>query len=512
MRALVNALDSGRVHHAFLFTGTRGVGKTTIARILAKSLNCESGVTAKPCGQCSACQEIDAGRFVDLIEVDAASRTKVDDTRELLDNVQYAPARGRYKVYLIDEVHMPSTHSFNALLKTLEEPPPHVKFLLATTDPQKLPITVLSRCLQFNLKRLSPALIGQRIREILEAEQIAFESDAVQLLARAADGSMRDALSLLDQLIAFAGARVTVADARTMLGTIDRSQVFAILQALATRDARTVVDLVSVLDERAPDYRDVLGELALILQRVALLQAVPDYTLDDSEDEKAIRELATHLSSEDTQLFYQIALIGRRDLELAPDARGGFEMVLLRMLAFHPAGGTQASAGPISKANRPPAAAKPVQATPERNATLRPVEQPKAEPRTEQVNTDWPTIVRALNLQGPATQLAAHCALIGKQGSRVQLALDNDGDQFHRPALVERLTQALSTYFKEPITVEITVGQSAVATPARKQRAAADDRLKAAQAAIEGDPNVQAMRDIFDATVQPDSIRPVDTH
>jgi DNA polymerase-3 subunit gamma/tau len=510
MRALVNALESGRVHHAFLFTGTRGVGKTTIARILAKSLNCETGVTAKPCGECSACREIDAGRFVDLIEVDAASRTKVDDTRELLDNVQYAPARGRYKVYLIDEVHMLSTHSFNALLKTLEEPPPHVKFLLATTDPQKLPITVLSRCLQFNLKRLSPALILRRLTEILEAENIAFEPEALRLLARAADGSMRDALSLLDQLIAFSGTQVTLADARNMLGTIDRSHVFAVLRAIAARDARAVIDVVNALDERAPDYRDVLGELASVLQRVALVQAVPDYTLDEGEDEQTVRELAAQLSPEETQLYYQIALIGRRDLELAPDPRGGFEMVLLRMLAFQPAAdGARFAAGsqPASaaRAMRVAGAAQPTTTPVTRAAT--PIECATPSPAS-----DWPTIVRELNLQGPASQLASHCAWVRKDGARLQLALDSDGEPFRRPALEERLAQALSAYFKEPIKLEITLATEPVATPARKQRAEADDRLKAAQASIERDPNVQAMRDIFGATVQADSIRPVDSH
>ena len=518
MRALVNALESGRVHHAFLFTGTRGVGKTTIARILAKSLNCETGVTAQPCGQCSACREIDAGRFVDLIEVDAASRTKVDDTRELLDNVQYAPARGRYKVYLIDEVHMLSTHSFNALLKTLEEPPPHVKFLLATTDPQKVPITVLSRCLQFSLKRLSPALITRRLTEILEAENIAFEPDALRLLARAADGSMRDALSLLDQLIAFAGTQVTLADAQNMLGTIDRSQVFGVLRALAARDARAVMEVVSALDERAPDYRDALNELAALLQRVALVQAIPDYALEDGEDEQSIRELATQLNAEDAQLFYQIALVGRRDLELAPDPRGGFEMVLLRMLAFHPAGAAQVPAPDRARIARPAPAARltttaaPASAPKQKTPEVPRVDSAPVAPSAPAAANDWLTIVRDLNLQGPASQLATHCALIRKQGNRVELALDREGDQFRRPALEERLTQALSTYFKEPIKIEITLASDAIATPARKHRADADDRLKAAHASIERDPDVQAMRDIFGATVQADSIRPTDSH
>ena len=336
LRALVNALDSGRVHHGFLFTGTRGVGKTTIARILAKSLNCEKGVGSNPCGECAACQEIDQGRFVDLIEVDAASRTKVDDTRELLDNVQYAPTRGRYKVYLIDEVHMLSGHSFNALLKTLEEPPPHVKFLLATTDPQKVPVTVLSRCLQFNLKRLPPSLIGERLRLILDAEGVKYEQGAITLLARAADGSVRDALSLLDQMLAFGGGKVGEADARTMLGTIDRGRVRQLLGLLAAQDAEGLMRCVAEMDEHGPDYAQVLDELASLLQKVALHQAIPGLPADDVWGATELAGLAAGLTAEDVQLYYQLAILGRRDLPLAPEPRSGFEMVLLRMLAFRP--------------------------------------------------------------------------------------------------------------------------------------------------------------------------------
>jgi DNA polymerase-3 subunit gamma/tau len=517
MRALVNALESGRVHHAFLFTGTRGVGKTTIARILAKSLNCETGMTATPCGVCAACREIDEGRFVDLIEVDAASRTKVDDTRELLDNVQYAPARGRYKVYLIDEVHMLSTHSFNALLKTLEEPPPHVKFLLATTDPQKLPVTVLSRCLQFNLKRFPPGLIFKRLTEITTAESIPAEPEALRLVARSAQGSMRDALSLLDQVIAFGGAKLTAADTRTMLGTLDRSEVFAIIEAVAARDARKVLDAVNQLDERAPEYREVLAELAAVLQKVALLQAVPDLQLDEAEDIEAYQRLAKALTPEDTQLFYQIAIVGRRDLELAPDARGGFEMVLLRMVAFvvadagtqgaRPTAPSAAGGRPIASASAAPAAA-PSAAQRSTSAAA-----PPAPPSSASAPAaDWPAIISQLNLAGPSSQLAAHCALVGKQGNRVVLALDAEGETFRRPSLEERLTQALSTYFGEPIKLEITAAAAAEVanTPARQQKAAADDRMQAARTSIETDPNIRAMRDIFGATVQADSIRPTE--
>src|ERR1700681_1994020 len=338
-RALVNALESGRVHHAFLFTGTRGVGKTTIARIFAKCLNCETGVTANPCGVCGACREIDSGRFVDLIEVDAASRTKVDDTREMLDNVQYAPTRGRYKVYLIDEVHMLSTHSFNALLKTLEEPSPHVKFLLATTDPQKLPVTVLSRCLQFSLKRLPASLIGERLKFIAAAENLQFDPAAVALLARAAEGSMRDALSLLDQLIAFGGGTLNEANTRAMLGTIDRGHVGRLIDALARADGSALLAAVRELDRDAPDYDRALVELAAFLQRIAIVQIVPEAALQDEEfDADSLTRLAHAISPEDVQLYYQIALGGRRDLAMAPEPRLGFEMTLLRMLAFRPDG------------------------------------------------------------------------------------------------------------------------------------------------------------------------------
>jgi DNA polymerase-3 subunit gamma/tau len=347
-RALVNALETGRVHHAFLFTGTRGVGKTTIARIFAKCLNCETGVTPEPCGVCAACREIDSGRFVDLIEVDAASRTKVDDTRELLDNVQYAPTRGRYKVYLIDEVHMLSTHSFNALLKTLEEPPPHVKFLLATTDPQKLPVTVLSRCLQFNLKRMPVGQIAEHMKVLLEKEGVPFEVSGLRLVAQAADGSMRDGLSLLDQLIAFGGGKADENEARAMLGTISRDHVERLAELLASMNVPELMKCASSLEEFAPDYAQVLDELAGLLVRVAMKQTVKDYEGDDSYAPELLERLAKALAPEDIQLFYQTAITGRRDLALAPDPRTGFEMTLLRMIAFRPANDAGVAQGQIS--------------------------------------------------------------------------------------------------------------------------------------------------------------------
>lgn len=336
LKALINALNQQRLHHAYLFTGTRGVGKTTLARIIAKCLNCEQGVSATPCGKCSACRSIDEGRFVDLIEVDAASRTKVEDTRELLDNVQYAPTLGRYKVYLIDEVHMLSTHSFNALLKTLEEPPPHVKFLLATTDPQKLPITVLSRCLQFALKSLSPERLVQHLSIVLTAEQVPFEPEALWLLGRAADGSVRDALTLTDQAIAYGEGKISVADVQAMLGTLDHGLIFDLLQALTQGNAQAVFQHIQHLAELGPDWPTVLAELLNLLHRVAIAQTVPE-ALDNSQgDQSRVVALAQSLSGEDVQFYYQLGLIGRRDLPLAPDLRSGFEMVLLRMLAFRP--------------------------------------------------------------------------------------------------------------------------------------------------------------------------------
>ena len=336
LRALINALDNDRLHHAYLFTGTRGVGKTTIARILAKCLSCENGVSSKPCGECSACREIAEGRSVDLIEVDAASRTRVEDTRELLDNVQYMPTRSRFKVYLIDEVHMLSNHSFNALLKTLEEPPEHVKFLLATTDPKKLPITVLSRCLQFNLTNLSPERIVNHLKQILATESIEYEENALWQLGRAADGSMRDALSLTDQAISYGNNSVRDADVKQMLGSIDQKEVFGILNALFAKNAAELLATIQHLSEFSPDYGALMGDILSILHRVAVAQEVPTSVDNSHGDEAVIRALAESVHCEDLQLFYQIGLMGQRDLAFAPDARTGFEMSMLRMLTFTP--------------------------------------------------------------------------------------------------------------------------------------------------------------------------------
>jgi DNA polymerase III subunit gamma/tau len=523
-RALVNALESGRVHHAFLFTGTRGVGKTTIARILAKCLNCETGVTAVPCGRCASCREIDAGRFVDLIEVDAASRTKVDDTRELLDNVQYAPTRGRYKVYLIDEVHMLSTHSFNALLKTLEEPPPHVKFLLATTDPQKLPVTVLSRCLQFNLKRIPLAQIAGHLRAILEQEGIGFEPAGLQLVAQAADGSMRDGLSLLDQLIAFGGGRAGEAEARAMLGTIARDHVVQVAERLAAADPVELLRHAQSLEEWAPDYAQLLDELAALLARLALKQVVPDFAGDDLYAPEVLERLARAMPAEDLQLYYQTAIIGRRDLGLAPDPRTGFEMALLRMVAFRPqavagavpaavAGGGPPRPAPVARGavSAPVAPGADPAAAAARGAGVAGPQAAPARPGPDDApgTSDWTALIGALELQGAARQLAAHCVLVGREGAVVRLALDPRSKFMRTPAVEEKLAQALAKHYGEPVRLEFTAVAPLAETPAQADRRASQEEMDAARRAFESDPGVQGFRERFGATPLPETIRPL---
>ncbi|HEV7606002.1 MAG TPA: DNA polymerase III subunit gamma/tau [Steroidobacteraceae bacterium] len=501
-QALGNALTQGRVHHAFLFTGTRGVGKTTIARILSKCLNCETGVTATPCGVCSSCKEIDEGRFVDLIEVDAASRTKVDDTRELLENVQYSPTRGRYKVYLIDEVHMLSTHSFNALLKTLEEPPPHVKFLLATTDPQKLPVTVLSRCLQFNLKRLPVALISEHMVKVLGAEKIVFEPAALRLVAQAADGSMRDALSLLDQLIAFGGGKVDEASARGMLGTIDRDHVARLARSLATADAAQLLETARTLEEFSPDYGQVLDDLAAVLTRVALLQLVPAYEGDELFDAALLKELAAAISAEDVQLYYQTAILGRRDLPFAPDPRTGFEMTLVRMLAFRPAGGAGANAGSASGSGARAAAASNALPSPSTAPIVRPASAGPIDP------VQWSRVIGDLDVSGAARQLATNCALIEHSGSTLRLAID---PKVARTApQIERLTQALAKYLGAHVKLEFVAGAAAVETPSQHGERRSAEALDAARRVLEDDPTVRDMKTRFGATLHPESVRPTE--
>jgi DNA polymerase III subunit gamma/tau len=525
LRALSNALDSGKVHHAFLFTGTRGVGKTTVARILAKSLNCETnGVSSNPCGVCAACTEIDEGRFVDLIEVDAASRTKVDDTRDMLDNVQYAPTRGRYKVYLIDEVHMLSNHSFNALLKTLEEPPPHVKFLLATTDPQKLPVTVLSRCLQFSLKRLPAALIGERLKFIAAEEKLPFEAAAMALLSRAAEGSMRDALSLMDQLIAFGGGAITEANARSMLGTIDRGHVGRLVEAVARGDGAALLGEVRELDRDAPDYDRALVDLATLLQRIAIVQIVPEAAPQDEEfDAALLTQLAQAISPEDAQLYYQIALAGRRDLNMAPEPRIGFEMTLLRMLAFRPDAAAQPSK-PGSVAAATPAAgtnlATGKNATAGtnlatgKNATAGASPSAAAGPLVETVRltsidaANWPAVVEAAGLSGMVRQLALNCVPAAFEHNLLTLKLDQAASDRRTRPIEEKLVQGLSKYLGGDIRLAFETAEADLNSPARQRIQAEQERVARAASAFEADPAVKGLRERFGADVDIASVKP----
>ena len=524
LRALINALDNDRLHHAFLFTGTRGVGKTTIARILAKSLNCERGVSSKPCGECATCREIDEGRFVDLIEVDAASRTKVDETRELLDNVQYAPTRGRYKVYLIDEVHMFSASSFNALLKTLEEPPPHVKFLLATTDPQKLPVTILSRCLQFNLRRLPLEQIEGQFRRILEAEGVESEPAALKHLARAADGSMRDGLSLLDQAIAFGGGAVRDADVQAMLGTIEQDGVYRLLEALADGDGKAVLDVVADLAERAPDFSDVLDELNTVLHHLALLQQVPEAWDESMGDAERLQALAARIAPEDLQLWYQIGITGRRDLPLAPDPRSGLEMVLLRMLAFRPADTAGATGGTTrpQAASAPATQPAPASAAPPASETTRSREPagaaPPVEPETASApaepaaspSNDWHTIAAALPVSGLLRQLVNQCVMEELADDRISLALEPAGAPLLTREREAALAEALSKYFGRPMKLAIAARTAEGETPADRAARLAQERQARAEQTILGDPNVQTIIETFDAQVRPGSVQALD--
>ena len=506
LQALTNALESQRLHHAYLFAGTRGVGKTTIARILAKALNCEAGITANPCNKCAACMEIDEGRFVDLIEVDAASKTKVDDTRELLDNVQYAPARGRYKVYLIDEVHMLSKSSFNALLKTLEEPPPHIKFLLATTDPQKLPVTVLSRCLQFNLKRLTPKLIRDRLAHICEAEDVKAEAAALAMLARAADGSLRDALSLLDQAIAYCGGDVLEEPVGVMLGTIDRQHVSALLKLLASADAPGLISAVAEIDEQFPDYARLLDDLSRSLQRIAVYQVVGTTDLEEELAEDELAELSKQIAPEDVQLFYQTALLGRRDLHLAPDPRSGVEMTLLRMLAFQPprAANLRTSADPAHQTraiSTTDAGSKPAPAPPLAEAVPDP-----AGDKQKWQDPDWNALIKELNLTGANKLLASNCAYLHRENSTLYFNLDSRSQSLLTKSRRQALAAAVSDRFGEALRVEISISESAPETPMQEEARRVDEKLEAARASLESDPNVKALQDMFGAQLNPESI------
>ncbi|TVS13081.1 MAG: DNA polymerase III subunit gamma/tau [Wenzhouxiangella sp.] len=531
VQVLSNGLASGRIHHAFLFTGTRGVGKTTIARILAKSLNCLEGISAEPCGVCEHCVAIDEGRFVDLLEIDAASRTKVDDTREILDNVQYAPARGRFKVYLIDEVHMLSTHSFNALLKTLEEPPEHVKFVLATTDPQKIPVTILSRCLQFNLRRLKADEIRAQMEKILESEAIGADEEALALLARAADGSMRDGLSLLDQALA-SGSRLAEAAVRDMLGSVEQRHVHAVLAALADGRPAAAIEAVGEVFAQARSLQQLLVDLAEGLHRIALIQTLPDYRDDSRTDWEELLQLAARMDPEDVQLYYQIAVTGRRDLGLAPSERSGCEMTLLRMFAFTPDTGEgeqpsrprPAAAAPSTKTAPGPAAA------PDEKAAARPEprdlashadapagleQQPApAPPETQQLLTShsWPNVLAALELSESFRTVAGMLALGSAGQGHAEFTAARDDLFMVTERFRAALEKALAAYCNAPVRISIqAVDQADLDTPASLEQNRLNETQAAAEAAIDEDPLIQRLRQRFDAEVVRDSIRPVDT-
>jgi DNA polymerase-3 subunit gamma/tau len=528
VRALVNGIETGRLHHAFLFTGTRGVGKTTIARILAKALNCEAGVSAEPCGKCSACLDIDAGRFVDLLEIDAASRTKVDDTRELLDNVIYAPSRGRYKVYLIDEVHMLSTHSFNALLKTLEEPPPHVKFLLATTDPQKLPVTVLSRCLQFSLKRLERTEIENQMRHILDAEGVSYEVPALSALARAADGSLRDGLSLLDQALAFGSGAVRHDDVLAMLGTIDRRALATLADALMTGDRASLRVELKRIGELSVDYAGLLGELLVLWHDIAARQVLGDDVESELVDDATLLRLADGLTPEDVQLYYQLTLMARRDLDLAPDQRTGFEMALLRLMAFKPAGGDGAQLAPPASTRPAPApAAAPVRPmpapapapravssialTPAPTPTPAPAPAPAPAAATAAVATpaagSWFELLERAELRGPSKELASQLKPIEGQGARWKLALEPRLESLNSPFARRGLEDALKGVLGGACELEIVMRALEGETMAERISRARSERVAAAEQTLMADPGLQSLTREFGARAVPGSLQ-----
>jgi DNA polymerase-3 subunit gamma/tau len=512
VRALVHGLENGRVHHAYLFTGTRGVGKTTIARILAKCLNCEVGVSATPCGECASCTEIAEGRHIDLLEVDAASRTKVDDTRDLLDNVPYLPTRGRYKIYLIDEVHMLSAASFNALLKTLEEPPEHVKFLLATTDPKKVPLTVLSRCLQLQLKNLLPEKIADYLREVLSGDDIVFDDAALTEIARAGRGSMRDALSITDQAIAYGGGAVHAGDVAAMLGGVEHAELERLLDAILGSDGAAVLAVCAELAARAVDFSEVLATVAATLHDAAVTQAVAEPGMEESP---LARRVADVLSPEVVQLYYQIVVLGQRDLHLAPDPQCGFEMTMLRLLAFEPlqpdgdvrqpdgeggrgraVGSSQAGTESGSR-SKGPSSRGPVSAA-----------RVEAEAGDVQQSESWSELVEALALSGVARMIAEHGIGRRIQDGTWRLVLDSDHDTLLNDAQVETIRRALSEHLGSSIELKVDVGDPGAETPARRRERIALERQQRAVAALQSDHNVQTLLEEFDGQLDLDSVRP----
>ena len=518
VRALSHALDGGRIHHAFLFTGTRGVGKTTIARIFAKSLNCEKGPTSTPCGVCGICTDIDAGRFVDLLEIDAASNTGIDNVRELIDNAQYMPSRGRHKVYLIDEVHMLSKAAFNALLKTLEEPPAHVKFLLATTDPQKLPVTVLSRCIKFNLKRLTPEQISGQMRHILAAEQVNFDGEAIEVLARSADGSLRDGLSLLDQAIAHGGGELKATDVHAMLGTVERARIRVLLESVVAADAVELFREIERIAEFAPDFAQVLDALAGLLHRIQLRQ-LGTGILDETDGSAA---LAERIDPREVQLYYQIAVTARRDLPLAPTQRVGFEMAMLRMLAFSPSvdpgarrSAPRSASMPAAPALRNPAptsSASPLPSARREPAPPRPAAQTAqavAEAGPLRID-DWSALLERCELGGPLGQLALNTVLLAIDGDVLRLGLKSVHEHLASPKLIEQLGRELGAALARPLRVRIERVADAAESPADARARSSAARRQEAHDGLHADPAVQSLIDTFGARIIDDSVRPLE--
>jgi len=496
VRALRHALEQKRLHHAYLFTGTRGVGKTTLARILAKCLNCETGITPAPCGKCGACVEIDGGRFVDLLEVDAATNTKVDEMRQLLDTAQYAPTSGRFKVYVIDEVHMLSTSAFNAMLKTLEEPPEHLKFILATTDPQKIPVTVLSRCLQFNLKQMPAGSIATHLASVLEKEGVQHEKEALQLIARAAAGSMRDALSLLDQAIAHGGGSVGAGPVREMLGAVDRDYLLRLLDAIAAGDGPGALAVAEEMRARSLSLDAALQDLAGLLLQMALAQTVPQAAEEDAPDAARVARLASTIDAESVQLYYQIAVQGREDLPLAPDEHAGFVMTLLRMLAFRP----QGAAAELPRPREGGAAV----------ATARPAAKPAAAKPAAASRSDdnWPELAAQLQVTGAARELARNAELRSREGSVFDLVVPKAKAYLADRAYQDKLKAALESQLGTPVTVKVSVGDTAGTSAAAVEAGERTARQAEATRAVQSDGFVQDLVNLFDGKVVDSTYRP----
>ena len=533
VRALTHALNEKHLHHAYLFTGTRGVGKTTLARILAKALNCETGISASPCGVCAACTEIDSGRFVDLLEVDAATNTRVDEMRQLLENAVYAPTRGRFKVYVIDEVHMLSNSAFNAMLKTLEEPPEHVKFILATTDPQKIPVTVLSRCLQFNLKQMTPPLIAAHLQKILSIEGIDAESGALSLLAHSANGSMRDALSLLDQAIAHGGGRIVETTVREMLGTVDLDYLFTILESLLASDASRLLSIAETMTERSLSFDLALQGLAMLFTRIQVVQLAPRALDDASSEYTRIRDMAARFDPEFVQLAYQIVTHGRKELPLAPDEYAGFVMTLLRLHVFRPAQETddvgetpEKSRTGRSNASSPLERHVPVKANspkpPEETSPFSPTQGTSIQkdgcgelPASQAAvalspeTGGWQEILNSIELSGMARELARHCDLSCFEGDRVALSLPPAHRHLQIKAAQERLQQALSDHFGRSLRLSINLEEARSDTPADTAQKLQNERQEQAVASIEQNDFVREVIDLFDARLIESSIKPV---